>query len=289
MNEIENISNLNFELKRTKAIDFTKKYSTSLLLIHDNNIDIQVGSGTFVILWGKKGILTNHHVANLFFSNMYYPNDITFPYNASDLRNLRFETIIMLPQKYNNDIDMAFIMLDEQSCKLLAGSENNFFDLDVACEEKWILADFKIDSKENSIWLAHGSVAEGMEIDIEYDPYRSVLKGPFVGPYVVNPDLDKIEYVECDYERFKFKADLISCYIDTKLNQKLPKSFKGISGSALWQINFDNKDEIEKVFLSGIVTEAVPPLKSEKLVCRGTTALYKSFYLFCSQKIKENY
>jgi hypothetical protein len=227
--------------------------------------DMQIGSGTFVIMANKKGILTNEHVAQLFYSqksNRLWVSDCN-----ENLQELAFSLIIKLVTPVSPNPDVAFILLDDESCDIVTNKLNKQF---------WNIDQNSLNhNNKNCIWMVWGNVNEGRVYNKNPKLSRPFFYFKNAVPYVVVPDIDNIEYIQSDCGDFKVLIDLVNCPIATK--DQVPNKFDGMSGAGLWQIEIGKNGEPQKVFLVGIATEYVP---SEKLICRGSSMLYHFFYPF---------
>lgn len=266
------------ELKDEASL-ITKKYSVPLVKLTGFK-DIEAGSGTLIIINGRKGILTNEHVSRMFEEKKAC---LTAPGTETDVitRNLEFINIISLPAKQmdkHDDADMAFMELNSLSIAALQQMGKDFWDLDNATLE---YNKHPYVSYGASLWLIHGNVTQGLKH--RYFPEKAfhLFTAKNAAPYVVVPNVN-VEYSTCYYEQYNLTiiVDNINCPINTK--DATPTEFDGMSGAALWQVHCELQG-IRKIELLGIATQ---PQEDEKtgevnaLICRGPMTLYKGFYPF---------
>jgi hypothetical protein len=237
----------------------------------------EVGSGTFISIAGKKGILTNWHVADIFISRE--SNCIVVPYLDTEGRSLAIESIVYLPpQSKNNYPDMAFIEFQDSSADewmhIMHSLKKQFFDFDSA-KIQYVQDPLCYKKQESSLWLIHGLVAEGMTPINN----RATLYYKNSNPYIVAPDLEHVEHRQGACKSYCiFEVDLIRCPILVENRKYLPRKFRGMSGAALWRISFDQDRQVDDVGLVGLATVQDPV--SDSLICQGPIALYKTFYEF---------
>lgn len=93
-------------------------YSTALFSPSSIIKDTELGSGTFVIIGGVKGLLTNDHVAKIFIDkNLSYVHIL---YSAPDSKILQFENIIRIPALAPGvGVDLAFLLCVQAPMKSL--------------------------------------------------------------------------------------------------------------------------------------------------------------------------
>ncbi len=260
------------DLIKKTVIDATREYCTPLISLTDDFKNPDIGSGTYTILGSKKGILTNAHVAEIFQRKRL--NYVRVPRPDTLLELLTFSEIISLPvlPEQPSDIDMSFIVLTDEATDIILQMGKKFWNLDQAALEHY---DHYV---TNVIWLIHGAVAYKNKL-IDGTTRRKVVDYQYAGPYIVSPDMDHIRHETCYYGTKRFSVDSIVCPINTK--EKMPKSFNGMSGAALWKVTLNGVDMVEKLFLVGIATKPEPATNVERLICRGPIALYQGFYPFC--------
>ncbi len=258
----------------TKASQRTGIYSTAIIRLKPHDWKHDIGSGTFVIIAGEKGILTNWHVAELFIEAN--ASHIVVPCSETESKKLAFKSIIKLPPyKGSSYPDFAFIVLkDSDSVEwdgIMSSLRKQFFNMD----EAKIRSDRErsLYQEQGVLWLIHGSVAEGRK----QINNRTAVYYKKAGPYIAVPDLDHIEKVKYDYPQLgTIEVDLIDCAISVEDRNRLPKFFGGMSGAALWNVIFNSDKEIENIELVGVAT--IQNTESDKLICQGPIALYETFY-----------
>lgn len=226
--------------------------------------DLKLGSGTFVAIGNVRGIITNEHVAELFYSQT--KNHLWVPDADENLQELAFFLIIKMPEP-----DMAFILLDEASCNIIINKMNKQF-LNLSSP----MPDCK---NKGCFWLIWGSVYEGRDYIKNPNKSRPYFYFKNAGPYCVVPDLANVELYICDYANFKMLIDKIDCPIRT--HEKVPNKFDGMSGAVLWRFTCDENANIDEVMPMGLATFYSPKNKANKLICYGPNALY-SFKSFVS-------
>lgn len=262
------------EICKQNAIDATSIYSTAIInpgLYPMKTTEL--GSGTFVMIDGKRGILTNYHVLQLFSDKKL--SCIGVPAKETGKLHILYFTYAIIHPINNSssseniiDVDMAFIVLNQDSCDIVINDlKQQFWDLNKSILD----TDETNYKKEQSVWLIHGNVAEGK------DPNNNIKTIFYkkAGPYIVVPDLDNIEYKIYYFQGRYTIIDNIKCPIQT-INQ-MPSKFDGMSGAALWQITFDLNGNMKKIFIGGIATSYSPAKKAEYLICRGLFSLYGCF------------
>jgi len=252
-----------------KAMAATIVYSTAV--IYQNNSyflkNPEVGSGTFVIIKGKKGILTNYHVALFFIEKN--AKRITVPFTDAKSKSLEFQEIISLSyQEGDNYPDIAFIVLKnpfaDEWVEIMRQLGKKFFDLDKPKPE------YDAENYQGGIWLINGNVYEGKKIINNRQTIYLRNAGSYVGvPYYNGTKKYKnarLGEIEIDTIDFPINVADRSC---------LPSSFEGMSGAALWKIDFNWDAGVESIKLIGLAT--IQDRKNDKLVCQGPVALYKTF------------
>ncbi len=251
-------------------------YSTALFSPSSIIKDTELGSGTFVIIGGVKGLLTNDHVAKIFIDkNLSYVHIL---YSAPDSKILQFENIIRIPALAPGvGVDLAFFALRPSAYEVIESLGKRFWDMDQSAQEH---KPFTVDDSKAGIWVINGVVAEGKkrQYGVSTPPYNIIVvyKG---GSNIVIPST--IEYGTCSYEapiNLMVTLDYITCPIQTK--NKVPKSFCGLSGGALWKVIFKDK-QIQNIILYGVATEYGPKEKAQFFKCRGPVTLFQVFYPFC--------
>jgi hypothetical protein len=244
------------ELKLLKKVAAkTQRFFTPLLSLTDDITKPDVGTGTFVTIYGKRGILTNAHVTN--FLKETPANYVSIPNQSMNLIRAPFSLIV-----FQNDTDIAFIHLTDEVCNVVNQMEKRFWNLNDSAME-WKKNNWH--NTKKSLWIIHGAVCQGKKFRYEDS---KILEFPKAGPYIVVPDLK-------DTNRDR----RIICPIETA--NHTPKSFMGMSGGALWQVILSENHEIDQVLLRGIATEFGPAKKAKYLECRGPVTIYQDFYPFC--------
>jgi hypothetical protein len=258
--------------------------------------DLVGGAGTFVVIGGKRGILTCAHVIEPLIKQKLKYFDV--PYST----RLTSDSIIYLPHfddKSIEDVDLAFIVLNDESCSKVKNSGKEFWDLDLAKEvalkdKVCFLNDNDCNYVTHFIFGVVRSGAKKNPLD-EYGRINFTLKN--AGTYMVKPDLKKgkdgagliydIENAVCEY-RFdatvrRFEVDNIIC--PKKTQSIMPKSFEGMSGGALWRIYLNICTGESSVELCGVATEQDRSKNPLNLICRGPITLYSSFYPFVIENL----
>ncbi len=259
-------------------------------LFFPNQIDIiepEFGCGVCVDLCGKKGVLTNHHVAEIFVnkqhSYVYSPHPKTFRQIP-----LKLKQIISLPGSSNgHDVDIAFIELD---------SEGNISDLGrdwwnlISSEQKFASDPSRYWSKENIsswLWGFNATPDEGAELIEGISPSEKIVFYPNAGFHwaaPLGPVLSPCYLSGLTKDIDNFDLPISRNGVD---GYSLPKSYIGTSGNGLWQIELIETSEglkIQEIQLAGLVTEQSPPPPSpaNNLICRGHVSLYETFLPFCT-------
>lgn len=258
-----------------KAIQQTSIYSTAIIHLEPYDWRNKIGSGTFVIIAGKKGVLTNWHVACFFIEAR--ASCIMVPYSETESKKLAFEAIIKLPPYQDNSYypDLAFIVLRDSDSiewnQIINSLGKEFFNLDEAKANHY--QEKQIYKEQGVLWLIHGNVAEGRK----QINNRKAVYYKKACPYVVVPDLKHIKKEKYEYSQLgTIEVDRIDCDISVENRNKLPRSFQGMSGAALWNVVFNSDNNIENVVLVGVATIQDPIL--DKLICQGPISLYETFY-----------
>jgi hypothetical protein len=281
---------LDEKLMLEKAYESVKNYCTSLL--NPNSLktkDTELGSGIFVTLNGRRGILTNSHVAEMFFLNKIF---IPQSGLSTDLLSLSISEIIDLPalsRKNDNnevDVDLAFIVIDEEDSNQVIEIHKKFWDLDCSAN-RWSEKDLRY---ENSIFLIVGAIDEGKVHKKDPESGEESLFYKNAGYFIVVPDFEEIKNDVCFYNDLDIsvKIDNIVCPIKTQ--SIVPSKLYGLSGAPLWKVTLNAScDEVESFILIGIATQYGPESKAEKIVCRGPKTLFEGFYPYCLAKIRDSH
>ncbi len=265
------------------ADNIIRKYYTPLLGQEpDTGEFADNGTGTFVVIGGKKGILTSSHVADIFMKKpLYVPS-----FDGETLNQLSFSLNVALPWLERGlDVDLAFLLLKDNVSNIVQDQlGKQFWDLDKGlCNWK----EHVLKNVSGSLWVIHGAVAENKEL-IENNG-KKYLFYKNAATYAVVPDLTKIEYAPFKQGELTMTVDSIICPIKTK--NITFYSAEGMSGGALWKIIFNDQDAIEDLFLVGVVTEQKPRpalendykkrKKAKRIICRGPVTLYQGLYPVC--------
>lgn len=108
------------------------------------------------------GILTNAHVADLFIEKKL--SSVTIPYQDLGLSPLPFYQIISLQVNFketSNDVDMAFILLTDDACRLVYQMGKQFWDIDRSYSMR---KDEKGEKTHGSLWLIHAVLSGGEKV-----------------------------------------------------------------------------------------------------------------------------
>ncbi len=269
------------ELIKCRVASSTEKYCTPIIYPGPspaNTLKI-VGSGTFVVIGEKKGILTNHHVyENWFFNNRCRVIGVA---GRDQIKWLKFPQPFNLNLPYKEDccsgIDLEFIILDDEACLIVEDQVGKqFWNLDELASE-WF-QNQRLNNELNTVWMIHGSVAQGSKVKRPKDS-DICLDAKYVAPYIAVPDVENIQYLMCEYREINLKVrfDNIVCPLDT--NDSLPIDWGGMSGGALWRVNLNSEGKVIKINLVGVGT--CVHYDTNSIICRGPEALFKVFYPFC--------
>lgn len=244
-----------------------------------------IGSGTFVRIEGRPGILTNHHVAMVFGVKnrcwVYVPG-----YKSEKIEGLRLKSIISLPH-YPADwevrgLDISFIELDSEAAVQDLGYQ--IWDLDKSAKNHF----------SNKLNLKRKGAVNNWLWGFEATPSEKVSKQGntlcfeqagfhFLGP-------DKPDFFEAIARNskgdFLKRADEFYCEINREGidGPILPNSWGGTSGSAVWKgIGETPSETISNFDLAGVQAEEIRWVgPAVAVVFRGTVSLYDTFYKFCS-------
>lgn len=265
-----------------------KPYCTRLFDLGEEHKGIPdfIGSGTFVQIGGRPGILTNHHVAMIFGiknrSWVYVPG-----YKSEKINSLKIKLIVSLPH-YPKDwaiqgVDISFIELISDEIILDLGYQVWNLDKSAECHFSQNINFKKKGVINNWLWGVEATPSEkiskqGNTICFEKSGFH------FLGPdkpdfysatvRTLNGDLTKqIDELYCEINRDGMDGPI------------LPKSYGGTSGSAVWRGIGELPDETIADFdLVGILAEEIKFIESHPalaVMCRGSCSLYDTFYKFC--------
>ncbi|MFH1644482.1 MAG: hypothetical protein ABIA74_04895 [bacterium] len=199
------------------AHKISKQYTTSLIKITEKIKNPEIGTGTFVRIGCECGILTNHHVADIFIDKKMRYVNVPNP-KTEKTEILPFKLIISLPYISNEpnayDIDLAFILLKNNSIETVNNMGKEFWDLNQSYEI--LKKNKKIIDEEHCFYFIYGTVTQGMKTRFIDNLLTFILQND--GSYIVVPDLDNIKLGKCHYGNLTFNCDLISCPSDTKKN-----------------------------------------------------------------------
>ena len=245
------------------------------------------GGGVCVNFCGKKGVLTNHHVAEIFMKeqplHIYSPHPKTFKPIS-----LKFKQVIMLPRSSDGSgVDIAFIELDSEGNINELGKD--WWNLDTSAQ-KYGNDPSRYWAKENIsswLWVFRATPGEGSVLIEGTIPPDKEVFFPNAGFHWAGPTEPSL-FPCCLFDLTKDidKFDL-SISRDGVDGHSLPKSYAGTSGNGLWQIELIDTSKglkIQEIQLAGLVTEEIycsSPLVTS-LICRGHVSLYETFVPFCT-------
>ena len=247
------------------------------------------GGGVCVDLGGIKGILTNHHVAEIFIERqhgyIYNPHIET-----SKLIPLKFKQIISLPKSSNTTgqgVDIAFIELASEVNITDLGK--NWWDLN-ASTQKYLENPGRYWAEENIsfwTWGLNATPGEGASLIEGAMPSQKEVFYPKSRFHWVAPSRPVLS--PCYLFNLTKNIDNFDLLIsrDGIDARSLPQSYAGTSGNGLWQIELIDTDKglkIQEIQLAGLVTEQSPPppFPATHLICRGHVSLYETFVPFCN-------
>jgi hypothetical protein len=246
------------------------------------------GGGVCTSLSGLKGILTDHHVAEIFIKREHGYVYTTHP-KTCELIPLKFKRIIFLPKSDNTTglgVDIAFIELAPEAD--ISGLDKQWWDLD-ASSQKYLGAPDRYWAEENISfwsWGLNATPGEGAVLLEEPSSSKKEILYPKAGFHWVAVSPPAL--FPCSLSRQSKLIDSFSLPISREGidGPSLPKSYAGTSGNGLWQIELADTDEglkIQEIQLAGLVTEESqqPPHPVKSLICRGHVSLYETFVPFC--------
>jgi hypothetical protein len=246
-----------------------------------------IASGTFVRIGKRPGILTNHHVTMVFEvkrRNWIYVPDC----KLGKIRALKFDRIISLPH-YPPDwsirgVDISFIELNTEDIINEMGYQ--IWDLDGSAEKHFTRKINFQKQKAVNNWIWGVEVTPCEQISRKGD----VVYFKEAGFHFLGPDKSDTFSATARYGAVNLRrnVDEFYCEIDRrgKDGPKLPSSYGGTSGSALWRgIGELPSETIVEFDLAGILAEEIKFSSNHPVVtvlCRGSNSLYDTFYKFCT-------
>jgi len=250
--------------------DFLQNYSTSLIKISKNSENGEnatlIGTGTFVSLSGKKGILTAHHV-----KKELQLNDSIGLTLVKDVQyiNIPLQHLTLLdigiPNVESTGPDLSLITLPDQYYEKIKPYKS-FFPLDT--ERKKILEYLKIDRED--LWFVYGTIGERTEVENPQKGFNLVYGyHGFCGMTFIGHsfELDSFDYLDVIAE-FEDLNDL--------------KSYGGFSGGGLWRvlIHLDSQNEIivKDILLSGVMFYEYIRNEERFLRSHGPKSIYHNLF-----------
>lgn len=278
-------------LDRFEAL--AKPYCTRLfdLAEEHNGLPEFIGSGTFVQIGGRAGILTNHHVAMIFGVRkrdwIYVPE-----YKSEKIQGLKIKLIASLPH-YPIDweirgVDISFIELISEKCALDLGYQ--IWNLDESAKRHFSQEiNFKKKGAVNN-WL-WGTEATPSE---KVSKQGHIMYFEQSGFHFLGPDKPDFFLATARTENGALvkKIDELYCEInrDGIDGSILPNSYGGTSGSAVWRgIGELPNETIADFDLAGVLSEEIKFIESHPalaVMCKGSCSLYDTFYKFCAHYLE---
>jgi hypothetical protein len=203
--------------------------AVGVLKLSDNNQRADVaGSGTFVQLAKVKGIVTAAHViTNLPKTGLI--GLVRSPTRESALQNLRFDVTHtngeLLSYENEGDVpDIGFLSLPDHTVAIIEAQGGVFYNLEKP-------RTFSPSSPSNKMTEAYALVGVVDEWSEETPGTQPKTKKKVVGGLLGAAQITR---------RFKEnETDLVEVTVDYSSSSRVPESYEGVSGGALWELHIE--------------------------------------------------
>jgi len=211
-------------------------YSVGFLKVaEDGQIRIPAGTGTFVQLGKTYGIITAGHVLKELQKGKI--GLVRFPSVEPALQNYTLdldhtEREVLWEGKEGEGPDIAFLKIPEIDAKNLLAKGSVFYNLD---KER----NFSLSNRDHHMAKAHavvGVIGEWTEVG----PAMQATGKKLIVGGVFGAAKSAREFRENE-------TDLVEIAVDHATGPKVPKSYGGVSGGALWELHVELDKEKKKV------------------------------------------